>query len=295
MEEREKVENEISLMDIFYVLWAKIKLIVIVVLAGCLFGGVFGYAKSYNVVYYGTDLTFFVSPKKTTDEEGKDVIYGTYGNTIIDSMVKLLSTEKAISDYIEDIEGVPEKPVYEEGMDKNVYADQVLAYNEFIFKVKKSLTFSYKEDGSKEVESNDTESKNFIYVTLSVQEEGQFDKEFTRQLLGQLQVKIPKVVEDSMLNPDESNFEQTNCTLVTPLYPMVQVMNEGYTVNQTFKFAILLGIAAFLLICSILIIIDRVDKRIKDVEKIETRFNVPLLGTIPSFTVSQDENGGDAQ
>ena len=295
MEERERVENEISLKDVFNVLLDKIKLVVIVFLTGCLLGGAFGYAKSYDVVYYGAELTFFVSPKKSTDKEGNDIIYGTYGNSIIDSMVRLLSTEKSISDYISGIEGVPEKPVYEEGMDENVYAEKVIAYNKFIRKVKESLTFTYKEDGSTEVESGDTESKNFIYVKISVKEEGEFNKEFTRKLLGQLQVKIPKVVEDSMLNPDENNFAQTNCTLVTPLYPMVKVMNEGYVVNQTFKFAVLLGLASLILICAIVIIMDRVDKRIKDAERIEEKFNIPLLGTIPSIPLSKDENGGDLQ
>ena len=295
MEERERVENEISLKDVFNVLLDKIKLVVIVFLTGCLLGGVFGYAKSYDVVYYGTDLTFFVSPKKSTDNEGDDSIYGTYGNTVMDSMVKLLSTEKSISYYLEDMEGVPKKPVYEEGMDEEVYADEVLAYNEFIYKVKKSLTFTYKEDGSVEVESSDTESKNFIYVTLSVQEEGDFDKEFTRIFLGHLQLKIPKVVEGSMLNPDESQFEQTSCTLVTPLYPIVKVMNEGYALKQTFKYAVLFGLASFLLVCAIVIMMDRMDKRIKDAEKIEEKFNIPLLGTIPSLPFPSDENGGDLQ
>lgn len=293
MEERERVENEISLKDVFTVLWAKIKLIVLVVLTGCLLGGVLGYVKSYDVVYYGTELTFFVSPKKSTDKEGDDIIYGTYGNTVMDSMIKLLSTEKSISYYLEDMEGVPKKPVYEEGMDETVYANEVLAYNEFIYKVKESLTFTYKEDGSTEVDSSDTESKNFIYVTLSVRDEGDFDKEFTRRFLGNIQVKIPKVVEGSMLNPDESQYEQTSCTLVTPIYPMVKVMNKGFALRETFKFAVFFGLASFLLVCAVAIIMDRMDKRIKDAERLEAKFDIPLLGTIPSLPLSDDENGGD--
>ena len=89
MEENMSVENEISLSEIFALLWKKVKLILVLCLTGCFVGGVFGYAKSYDVVYYGTELTFFVTPKKTSDGDKQEVIYGTYGNTILDSMVKL--------------------------------------------------------------------------------------------------------------------------------------------------------------------------------------------------------------
>lgn len=292
MQDKTIVENEISLADIFSVLLAKIKLILIVFLSSCLIGGVIGYAKSYDVVYYGTELTFFVSPRKTTDEEGKEVIYGSYLNTIMDSMVRVLSTEKSISEYLSGIEGVPEKPVYTEGMNESAYANKVVEYSRYVQKVKSSLSFSYKEDGSKYVDANDTESRNFIYVTLSVREDGEFNKEFTRQLLGQLQVKIPEIVQDAMAT-DKNQYEQTSCTLMNPLYPMVEYMNAGYTTNQTLKMSVLLGFIALVLTCAVLIVMDRMDKRIKDVESLEMKFNVPVLGIIPNITFSQDENGGD--
>ena len=291
MQERERIENEISLTDIFSVILAKIKLIIVVFLSGCLLGGAIGYAKSYDVVYYGTELTFFVTPKKATDED-KEVIYGTYISTIMDSLVRVLSTEKSISDYISDIEGVPEKPVYTDGMDIKEYERAVTTYKRYIQKVSNSLTFSYKEDGSKYVEANDTESKNFIYVTLSVREEGEFDKEFTRELLGQLQVKIPKIVQEAMAT-DQNQYAETSCTLMTPLFPMVEFMNAGYTLKETLKFAVLLGFAALVLACVVLIVMDRMDKRIKNPEELEAKFNIPLLGTIPSIKMTQDENGGE--
>lgn len=292
MQEREVVENEISLAEIFSVLFAKLKLIIIVFISGCLLGGAIGYANSYDVVYYGTELTFFVTPKKTTDEDGKEAIYGSYLTTIMDSLVRVLSTEKSISDYLDGIEGVPEQPVYTEGMDQREYAQKVNEYNRYLQKVKSSLNFYYKEDGTKNVEANDTESKNFIYVTLSVREEGVFDKEFTRQLLSQIQVKIPEIVQEAM-KTDESQYAKTSCTLMTPLFPMVHFMNAGYAFNQTLKFALLLGFAALVLVSVVLIIMDRMDKRIKNPEELESKFNIPLLGTIPSINIQQEENGGE--
>lgn len=294
MEEREKVEKEISLMDIFSILWSKIKLIVIVCLFGCLVGGALGYSQSHDVVYYGTELTYFVSPKKLSDDEDSEVIYGSYLNTIMDSMVRVLSTEKSISEYLSGIEGIPEKPVYTEEMGLETYTQKVNEYNRYVRKVKQSLSFSYKSDGSVYVDANDTESRNFIYVTLSVQEQGEFDKEFTRQLLGQLQVKIPEIVQETMAT-DKNQYDQTSCTLVTPLFPMVHNMNEGYTVSQTLKYALILGFAALIVVCIVLIIMDSMDKRVKDPEMLETKLNIPLLGVIPTLDFSQEENGGDAE
>ena len=286
MEENMNVENEISLSEIFTLLLKKIKWIIVLCLTACFVGGVFGYAQSYDVVYYGTELTFFVTPKKT-NSDNVEVIYGTYGNTIMDSMVKLLSTEKSVGIYLDDvqgIEGLPTKPVYEEGMDLAVYENEVKEYNKYIYTIRDSLKFKFKID---EKTTADTESKNFIYVTIEILEEEFYTKEFTRQLLISLQKNIPHVVENAMLNPDESQYSQTSCTLVTPLYPMVKVMNPNYALKQTIKFAIFLAFAVFVATCAVIIINDRMDKRIRDAETIENKFNVPLLGVIPSIDMTE--------
>ena len=294
MEENMTTENEISLSEIFALLWKKVRLILILCLTGLFVGGVFGYAKSYDVVYYGTELTFFVSPKKTTDNDKQEVIYGTYGNTIMDSMVKLLSTEKSIGAYLSGIEGVPEKPVYTEGMDLAVYENAVKEYNKYVYSVKQSLEFTYKKE-EKSSQTTDTESKNFIYVTIKVRESEKLSKEFTRQLLIKIQKEIPAVVEEAMLNPDESQYSQTSCTLVTPLYPMVEVMNPNYTLTETLKFAVLLAFAMFVITCAAIIINDRMDKRIRETERLEAKFNVPLLGTIPTIDMSNEAEGGESK
>lgn len=294
MEENMTTENEISLSEIFALLWKKVRLILILCLTGLFVGGVFGYAKSYDVVYYGTELTFFVSPKKTTDNDKQEVIYGTYGNTIMDSMVKLLSTEKSIGAYLSGIEGVPEKPVYTEGMDLAVYENAVKEYNKYVYSVKQSLEFTYKKE-EKSSQTTDTESKNFIYVTIKVRESEKLSKEFTRQLLIKIQKEIPAVVEEAMLNPDESQYSQTSCTLVTPLYPMVEVMNPNYTLTETLKFAVLLAFAMFVVTCAAIIINDRMDKRIRETERLEAKFNVPLLGTIPTIDMSNEAEGGESK
>jgi hypothetical protein len=137
-----------------------------------------------------------------------------------------------------------------------------------------------------EEQSTDAESKNFIYVNIQILEEGVYTKEFTRQLLASLQKQIPVIVEEAMFNPDDSQYSQTSCTLVTPLYPMVELMNPNYALMETIKFAVLLAVVTFVVVCAIIIINDKMDKRIRNTEILESRLNVPLLGMIPSIDMS---------
>jgi capsular polysaccharide biosynthesis protein len=291
MDNEIRTEDEISLADIFACLLAKIRLLIVLLLTGCLIGAVFGYLKSYNVVYYGTEMSFFVSPEKAgVDDEKEYVIYGTYGNTVMDTMIRFLSTEKAAEEFVADmeLEGLPQKPDPE--ADDETYAKQVKEYDEYIRKVQNSITFRYRQDAKKAEDSTDTtESKNFIYVELSVMEEGIYDKEFTRELLRQMIVKIPKIVSETMLNPDENIYAKTGCTLVTPLYPMVEWMNESYTLTETIKFAALVGLATLLVACIAVVVFDRLDKRVREVELIEKRFNIPVLGVIPTILSQTNE------
>lgn len=304
MDNEIRVEDEISLADIFGCLLLKIRLIIVLFLVGILLGGTFGFLTSYNVVYYGTEMSFFVSPEKENNEgeddgdNDKNVIYGTYGDTIIDTMIKYLGTEKAAEEYVSDMEfeGLPKKPdPNDDSLDLVEYTKQVKAYNELINKVKSSLTFSFRKSAESK-ETDYSESKNFIYVELSVQEEGLYTKEFTAELLRQLQVKIPKIVKATMLNPDENKYVSTGCTLVTPLFPIVECMNESYALKQTIKYAALAGLAVGLLTCIAVVVIDRLDKRVRETEMIEKRLAVPVLGVIPSILPDFDdeqEQGGE--
>lgn len=298
MDNEIRTDDEISLADIFSCLLAKIRLLIVLLLTGCLVGAVFGYLKSYNVVYYGTEMSFFVSPEKAgVDDEEQYVIYGTYGNTVMDTMIRFLSTEKAAEEFVADMEfeGLPQKP--DPTADEATYAKQVKEYDEYIRKVQDSITFRYRQDAKKAEDNMDTtESKNFIYVELSVKEEGIYNKEFTRELLRQMITKIPEIVSETMLNPDENTYAKTGCTLVTPLYPMVEWMNESYTLTETIKFAVLVGLATLLVACIVVVVLDRLDKRVKEVELIEKRFNIPVLGVIPTIlsqTTEEDKKGGN--
>jgi hypothetical protein len=178
--------------------------------------------------------------------------------------------------------------------DDETYASQVIAYDKLIQKVKKSIAFYYKADGTVEVENSDTESKNFIYVELAVKEEGIFTKEFTGELLRQIQVKIPKIVSATMYVPTDKTssggyvYITTGCTLVTPLYPMVEWMNKTYTLTETIKWSLIAGVGLFLLACVAVILVERLDQRIKDSETIECKLGIPVLGVIPNHDFGED-------
>lgn len=298
MEEQIKNEEEFSLMELVNSLFSKIHMLVVLLLVGCFLGGVFGYFKSYDVVYYGTNLTFFVSPEKSDDSsKGENVIYGSYGNSVMDTMIKFLGTDYAIKEYLSDMDkekcpNLPALPDVE--ADDETYASQVIAYDKLIQKVKKSIAFYYKADGTVEVENSDTESKNFIYVELAVKEEGIFTKEFTGELLRQIQVKIPKIVSQTMYVPTDKTssggyvYITTGCTLVTPLYPMVEWMNKTYTLTETIKWSLIAGVGLFLLACVAVILVERLDQRIKDSETIERKLGIPVLGVIPNHDFGED-------
>ncbi|MBE5752762.1 MAG: hypothetical protein E7343_01675 [Clostridiales bacterium] len=295
MENEIKVKDEISIADIFSCLIAKLRLLIVLFLAGVIVGGTFGYLKSYNVVYYGTEMSFFVSPEKTSSsmDEDNSIFAGTYGHTVMDTMIKLLSTEKTAEEFVSgmNIEGLPQKP--DPTAEPDVYARQVKEYNQLINTVKSSMTFTYSKTAKTEINTLDTESKNFIYVTLEVKEQGIYNKEFTAELLTQLQEKIPKIVERTMLNPDEEKYK-TTCTLVTPLYPIVECMNENYTFTETVKFGAILGLVVAVLSCIVVIAADRLDKRVKETEQIEKKIGVPVLGVVPNILPQNEtEKKGD--
>lgn len=287
MQEEMQKEAEISLSEIFAALLAKWKMIVLIVLAGVIIGGALGYLKSYDVVYYGTNMTFFVSPEKgkasDAEKESEYAIYGQYSQPVMDTMVRFLTSDVTAEKIMEGIEGAPQKP--EKGSDN--YEQQALVYTKYLRAVKNSMSFSYKQDGSMEIDATDTESRSFIYVSVKVLETEVFDKEFTRTLIERIQTVVPELVETKMYKPD--GYEKTGCSLVS-LYPVVELLNANYAVTETIKFALLLGVAAFAVVCVVILLLEKMDKRLRDTDVIEKKWNIPLLGTIPHIDIEELQN-----
>ena len=70
---------------------------------------------------------------------------------------------------------------------------------------------------------------------------------------------------------------------------MVEWMNQSYVIKETIKFAVVIGAIVLFLACIVVIVVDRLDKRIKDVEVIQKKFGVPVLGVIPANTLKEED------
>ncbi|MBO5481477.1 MAG: hypothetical protein J6A63_09860 [Clostridia bacterium] len=96
MEENTQKQGEISLFDLFKTLLRKVKLLIVVLLAGIVVGGSVGVLTTANVNYYGTKITFYVNPRKSntvTENNSQYGVYGAYGAYVMDNMVTLLNSE----------------------------------------------------------------------------------------------------------------------------------------------------------------------------------------------------------
>ena len=99
---------------------------------------------------------------------------------------------------------------------------------------------------------------------------------------------VPEYVVENMAVPND--YEGTNCQRISRL-DGISLTNAGYTKSSVIKFGILGAAAAFVLACAIIILIDRSDKRLRDYEVVTKKFNVPVLGIIPTIeSLSAESN-----
>jgi hypothetical protein len=148
-------------------------------------------------------------------------------------------------------------------------------YEPQLQKIKEAVSYSYLEDNA-DTEDAANLARSFIYVKISVLN----DEEFAFDLLQIIKREVPIYVEANMAVP--SGYEGTNCQRVTRM-DQVALTNADFQRNQTLKFGILVGAAAFVIVCVILILVDVSDKRLRDYEVLTKRFNIPILGVVPTI------------
>lgn len=269
MEEKVQKEDGISLLDILHLLLSKIKLLILVVLIGGLFGGAFAVWRNIDVKIYGTEVQFYVNPEKPKDTTGSESsqygVYGAYGKHVMDNMIKLLSSESFAEQLILDKK--PADITLEEWQKTTEYKTELGKYAQHV-------SYSYLESNTT-MEDADSLARSFIYVKISVLNDEELAKEIYRQVV----TIVPEYVEANM--PVPSDYQGTNCQRISRT-DEVHLKNPNQTVNQAIKYAVLVAIAALVVACVVVIIVDQSDKTVRDEETIARMFDVPVLGLIPT-------------
>ena len=301
MEEYLGVKDEITLSELFKILWRKALVLILALVIGLIAGGVFGVLQTWNVHYYGTSLEFYVNPIKVNNDGNADTndktdaedktdsdysVYGAYGKIVMESMVELLNSESFAELLILDEDGMPAEGIKNLPTEINelVEAGDATAalkawrktehYKKTIAFVSNSTSYACIEE--KNVTASGNHIKSFIIVNISVlnqEEEAKF-------LLERVKTRVPAYVCEKMFEPDGYD---TSCQRITRLDD-VKLLNPGNLQSTAIKYAILLGAATFLAACVAVIVVDYSDKRLRNFERTMEQLGVPVLGVIPTIT-----------
>ena len=146
-----------------------------------------------------------------------------------------------------------------------------------------AASYSYKSpsDGS---DSNF--ARSFFYVYISVINNENFANTVRNRIIN----CVPAFIEEIM--PVPGGYFATNCQRIT-YTDYIENTNAGYARNTAIKYAILLAAISVIVACVIIVIIDRSDKRLRAVEQITEKFNLPVLGVIPNIHIEKDKNTED--
>ena len=146
-----------------------------------------------------------------------------------------------------------------------------------------AASYSYKSpsDGS---DSNF--ARSFFYIYISVTN----DEAFANNVRSRIVEYVPLFIENIM--PVPGGYLSTNCQRITRNDYIVNT-NAGYARNTAIKYAILLAAISVIVACVIIVIIDRSDKRLRAVEQITEKFNLPVLGVIPNIHIEKEKNTED--
>ncbi len=152
---------------------------------------------------------------------------------------------------------------------------QTAKYKMELAKYQAAVSFSYLKSDEDYTDANNL-ARSFIYVNISVLN----DEKFASDLLEIVKVVVPAYVESNMTVP--SGYDGTNCQRITRTDD-IHSTNPGYTTKQAIKYGLLAGAAMLLITAIVIVVMDRSDKRLRDPEDITKKFNIPLLGIVPSI------------
>ena len=241
MEENTNFSNELTLFDLFRILFKRWLVLLISLIVGAGAGVLAAFIKNASPDYYGTTVMFYVNPVKE-DIKSKLPVYGSYGNNITETMVVLLESEYFAEKIISGVSGVPEKEI--EGKINP-------AYVELLREIQEYTSFSNKDE-SLSAETN--QPNNIFYATIKVKA----DADFAKVLLMRLQDEAVDFIEENM--PVPSGYESTKCIPISVINDIEKIVDNN-TSNDLLKFSVLGGGCAFVLACIVVVVIDRYKNR----------------------------------
>ena len=247
--------NELSLWDICRIIFSCWKILLIVLLAAVVVGISVAFFRAYGKHYYGTNIEFYVTPIKSPDEtqeEGSTAVYGAYNKSVMDNIIKLMSSESFAEGLIQKTEaegGLPDSYKVEK-TDEN--GEITAAYANLLLKVKNSIIFTYSVPQDSTGSFNSDIARSFIYVEIKVC--GEENKQFAIDLLKSIKSQVPAFVEANMMVP--TNYVGTKCTSITVL-DAVRLTNPNYLQTSILKYSLVSCLAAGIIACAVIVIKKR--------------------------------------
>jgi hypothetical protein len=85
-------------------------------------------------------------------------------------------------------------------------------------------------------------------------------------------------------------FGTTQCQQLDNLQCNTSLLNDGQTKRQMIKYGALVGLVAAVAVCLIIILIDRMDTRLRNVDVVTQKFDLPVLGVIPRIETNIEQS-----
>ena len=157
-------------------------------------------------------------------------------------------------------------------------------YKSVLKNYSKAVSYSYLEANA-DIDDANNLARSFIYVKIAVV--GEQNQPFAEEVHRRVKDIVPEFVKNNMTVP--TDYEGTNCERITRT-DEIHRTNPNHRTTQVIKYGLLFGAAALVIAAVVIIIVDKSDKRLRDTEVITKKFNVPILGIVPSIDELNEES-----
>lgn len=312
-EYQEQRQNEIGIADVFRILLKRIKLLIAVLLAGAVIGGLFGYFTYKDDKYYGAEVKYEISIIATRNvfaadgtvkkEDGKAPNY-VYKDQHISMLIDHLNSDTFATEVLKNMEESAGAVKAVTNADGDIDISSMLAsgdkaqaeyaknYLQWLTKVKNCISFYFDYDTN----------PNSFYMKVSVRG----DASFAAKLLATAEKIVP--LEVSGVEADEANgIEAKRGWIIVPdstdsrndsgvgtvtsytaqCNPMTvsysHLLNPGNARKKAILFGTIFGLGALIIACVAVVVADNADERLRDYDKFSKAIGIPVLGVVPSI------------